>query len=399
MGTKKILLLNADFVQAYSVSKGLKKAGYYVIAAMPNKMAYGYFSHYPDKKLISPEDAESKEYYEFVVEAIKKYSADAIIALDNPSSEFLSHNYEALTGMGVAVASLPWERFIVAHNKEKLMAFCEERGLSVPRTMPLTVDSVDEVAAYVGFPAMIKPNISNGARGIVKVNSLEELKAQVEDSIATYGECTLQQFIDNGDEYYNVMMYRNREGKIMPSCIIEIQRYFPIVGGSSSFCVTVENKELTDMCAKVLDKLDWVGMADFDVLLDKKEGFKIIEINPRVPASVHAAYASGINFPEIIARDILGEKPKEYGYVPGKKLRFLLLDVMWFLKSPKRFRSKESWFKFFGRDLYYQDTSKSDPLIFFAGVLNGISKVLDPNYRKAKLGMQSIDIEKVKRGG
>lgn len=49
-----------------------------------------------------------------------------------------------------------------------------------------------------------------------------------------------------------------------------------------------------------MEILDWVGFADFDVLRTKNGDFKIIEINPRVPASIRAAEISGVNFPALI---------------------------------------------------------------------------------------------------
>jgi biotin carboxylase len=35
------------------------------------------------------------------------------------------------------------------------------------------MDTISVAAEYVGFPAMIKPNMSAGARGIVKVENVE----------------------------------------------------------------------------------------------------------------------------------------------------------------------------------------------------------------------------------
>ena len=118
------------------------------------------------------------------------------------------------------------------------------------------------------------------------------------------------------------MMYRNSKGQILGSVIIKIVRKYPIQAGSSACCISIENPELFEICKSTLDKLNWVGMADFDILqrLDNGE-YKIIEINPRVPASLRSAYVSGVNFPEIIIRDAAGLEPKTYDYTPGKTIR------------------------------------------------------------------------------
>lgn len=381
---KKILLLDADFVQTYSVAKSLHNAGYYVIVAAASRCDYGYLSRYPDMKLQSPSSHDEAEYLEFVVKTIREYVVDVVIPLTNNTAEILSRNYESLSAL-TRLAVMPWHRFIQAHDKGKLMDFCKAHAIAHPRTVKLSLDRLAEDASYIGFPAMLKPNISVGARGIMKVDSYEELHAAAESLGDMCEQYTLQQYIANEQEYYNVMLYRNREGKILAHTSIVIKRFYPIKGGSSSYCETINDEHLYSICKDLLDKLDWVGFADFDVLRDKQEGYKIIEINPRIPASVHAAYISGVNFPEIIVRDLLSLPEKQYNYQAGYALRFLLMDLMWFASSPMRFKANPSWFRFFSRKQYYQDISLSDPMVFVAGVINGLSKLLSSEYRKTKL--------------
>lgn len=383
----KVLLLDADFVQSYSVARSLRESGFYVIIAADTRQCYGFYSRYPNKKLLSPKAANNEKVYKnFLIEAIRKYEINVVIPLTNDVAELISKYYNELVSTGVKLATMPWDIFIKAHNKELLMAFCEKNKIPHPKTCKLEFGNIKESSKYIGFPAMIKPNVSVGARGIVKVNSVGELEQHALKILGNpkYEGATLQEFINNTDEYYNVMMYRDSKGKIIAHTIIEIQRYFPIKAGSSSFCITVDNHPLFDMCKQTLDKLNWVGIADFDVLLDPKEGFKIIEMNPRLPASVHAAYISGINFPEIMVNDLLGLPIKQYVYKTGYKLRFLLMDFMWFIASPNRLHSKESWFKFLGKHLSYQDVSWRDPLLLIAGIVSGMTKILSQGYRSEK---------------
>ena len=228
----------------------------------------------------------------------------------------------------------------------------------------------------VGFPALIKPDYSVGARGITKVNSIEELREKYPSVSQKYGSCTLQEFIENKDYYYNVMLYRDAKGRFLAHTILKIVGMFPIGAGSSACCITVENDGLLQICKDCLDKLKWVGMADFDVLQRLDNGaYKIIEINPRVPASLRAAAISGINFPEIVVNDALGKAIPEYKYNPGKVLRYMGIDIMWLLKSPNRFHAKPEWLKFIGKDIYYQDIYKQDPSTWWTWLAEGLEKI------------------------
>lgn len=67
------------------------------------------------------------------------------------------------------------------------------------------------------------------------------------------------------------------------------------------------------------------------------------------------------------------------------QVRWFGLDVMWFLMSSERFSFKPSWFKFFGKNIYYHDGSFRDPMPMIAGCLAGVIKYLNPSFRKAKL--------------
>lgn len=100
---------------------------------------------------------------------------------------------------------------------------------------------------------------------------------------------------------------------------------------------------------------------------------------------IHGAYVSGVNFPDIIVRDAMGESVEQSDYHPGESLRFMGLDFMWFLFSADRFRFRPSWFRFFGRNVHYQDGSFKDPLPMLMGCVSGILKYLHPVFRKSKL--------------
>jgi predicted ATP-grasp superfamily ATP-dependent carboligase len=302
---------------------------------------------------------------------------DVLIPVSDMTVPFISKNKEQIESKyGVKCAVPDYEQVYQVEDKSRFMSFCESNGVPHPKTKRLTDDMLEETAAYVGFPALIKPDFSVGARGITRVNSLDELKERYPQIYTQYGECTLQELIENEEYYYNVMLYRDKDGSYPAYAISKIVRMYPVHAGSSSCLITVENDELLHICKDCLDKLKWVGMADFDVLqrLDNGE-YKIIEINPRVPASLRAAAISGVNFPEVIACDALGETVQRQDYTPGKTLRYMGIDLMWFMKSPQRFKANPGWFKFFGRSIYYQDIFKGDTSTWWTWLASGLKKL------------------------
>ena len=310
--------------------------------------------------------------------AFSKEHYDVIVPMGDVPVKYLSKHKEAIEhDYHVKCAVVNWDILSVVADKSRFMEFCKENDFPHPHTVAITEDRLDSVAQEIGFPCLIKPDFSVGARGITRVNSLDELESLYPKTSAKYGSCTLQEFIDNPDYYYNVMMYRNSKGNCDNSVVIKIVRMYPVKGGSSSCCISVENPKLVSICQRVLEKLNWIGMADFDVLQRKDTmEYKIIEINPRVPASLRAAYISGVNFPEIIVRDTVGTPPMQYRYMPGKTTRFMGTDLLWFFKSPNRFKASPSWFHFFCQNVFYQDIYLCDPSTWYSWLVAGVIKYL-----------------------
>ena len=195
---------------------------------------------------------------------------DVIIPMYDDSAELLSRNkamFEARFAVRCAVPDFPV--FDKAHDKQKLMEFCRKRGFPHPATARLSEENIEMAAGYVGFPAIIKPNISAGARGIVQVDSIEDIHRKFPVIYRQFGACTLQHFINHSGVYYNVMLYRSARGHLAGQTVLKIMRYFPLKGGTSCYCETIRHDALMRICARVLDELQWVGFADFDIMEEK----------------------------------------------------------------------------------------------------------------------------------
>ena len=382
----KNILLFGGGLQMISVARSLKDVGYHVVAATKHDKVASK-SRYVDKHLDLDNDSDPKVVMPVLKDLVLNEKIDVIIPMEDDQATCLSQckgKLEEETGVKCAV--MDWEVFSVASDKNQLLAFCKEHGIGHPRTAAIT-DNLESVAKEVGFPALIKPNRSMGAKGITLVNNFEELKEKAPLIISEYGESALQEYIASKSYYYNLMLYRNKDGKFGNSVIIKIMRYYPIKGGSSSLSMSVEDEKMTAMCKNLLDKLNWVGFADFDILEKGDQDYKIIEINPRVPASVRCAAISGVNYPEMMVEDLMNSELKTYKYETGKYLRYLGLDIAWFMASPNRWKAKPCWFKFFGKDLHYQEGGLHDLPAMWTSMVEGVTQQLNPSFRKSKSGL------------
>lgn len=374
------ILLYGGGLQVLSIARSLKESGHNVYVANDENVIIKHCRYVDSYVVLQNADVDG------LLNQVHLWGIDVIIPMEDKWAEELSVNRTIIENQTTAKCAVcDINIFRLASDKTSLLNFCKLHNLPHPKTAIIDTN-IDNTIEYVGFPSVVKPSHSEGARGIVLVNSKEELCSIVSSHVQQYGECSLQEYIEN-DHYYNVMLYRCADGTYANHVVTNISRYYPIKGGSSSLCTTIENTKLVDICKQVLDKLGWIGFADFDVLEKQNDDYRIIEINPRVPASVRAAAISGVNFGSIIVSDILTGCIPSYKYEPGKQLRYLGLDVAWFLSSPMRFKANPSWFKFFGKNIYYQEGGVKDWKAMLASIFSGIKKMISPSFRRQKSGM------------
>jgi predicted ATP-grasp superfamily ATP-dependent carboligase len=385
---KKVALIDGQTIQAIPVAASLKRLGYYTILFCDTKKSYGYRTRYADKKIISPSTQnEITNFHKFFVDYIKNEPIDITIPLNDFSARYLSLNSDVLKPF-TSFLIPSYDIFMTGYDKNKLMKICQENKFPHPKSFDLSFNKISEAAANIGFPALIKPNETTGARGFAIVNSEQELKEKLPIIINGFGNCHLQEFIPPGGKQFKVELFI-WNGSVINYTVIYKMRFYPEKGGSSCFNQTVHRDDLVELCSQVLKKISWIGFADFDLIEDPRDKvIKIMEINPRIPACIKASFNSGVNFVENIVNSSIGLPISAYKYKPGSYLRYFGLDLLWFIKSKNRFKTRPSWFKaFLNFNHYFQDGSFTDPLPFIYGTLGGLLKQLDPRFRAAKKGM------------
>lgn len=386
---KKILILDGGAAHAMAIAECLKKSGYSVAVLCDNKNEYGYHTQYADERYLG-KDSHEKNYAEWMLSFLKQHHFDVLIPTSDTSAEFMSFHKEEIQKLaGVLMPGR--EVFKKGYDKNELMTVCKEYGFPHPYTVDLSKVSIDDIEELKSFPypGLLKPNLTSGGRGMTLINTYEDLKRIYPKINALYGECHLQQYIKAGGRQVKVQIMTDKDGNPAFSSVIWKQRYYPVNGGSSCCNVTIDNPAIAKICGEVLKTIGWVGFADFDLIENPDtHELLIMEINPRIPACVRSAFKSGVDYATMIADATLGLPLRDYRYTPGKRLRHLGFDVLWFLKSPDRFKAKPSWFRFFGKDTYYQDWLCGDFKAFFWGTWGNFKKQMNPEFRKAKAGLE-----------
>lgn len=383
---ESVLILDAQAVQTLIFARSLRRSGYRVAVLADGKDNYGYHTSAANERFIGPDSHDKEAYHNFMMTFLAEHHFDAIVPMTDESALYVSM-YKASLKAYTSVLMPDIDVFMKGYDKNLLMSLCARKGYPHPLTMTMT-DCTEQELQDFPYPAIIKPNLTTGGRGMTLVSSYDELKSVYPAIHEQYGECHLQQFVKPGGRQVKVQVMTDAKGIPQYSSVIWKQRFYPVNGGSSCCNVTVDDPKIAEVCCSVLRDISWTGFADFDLIEDPSTGeLLIMEINPRIPASVRSAFESGLDYATMIVDVSLGKPLKEYKYESGKTLRHLGFEMLWFAKSKDRWHANPNWFKFCGRDVYYQDISWKDIVPFICGTLGNIKKQLDPEFRKAKSGI------------
>jgi predicted ATP-grasp superfamily ATP-dependent carboligase len=378
-----IAILDGQSVQALIFAKSLSKLGHNVILFCDNKYSYGYNSRYAIKKIICPSTETNEESFNiFFFDYLDKHTVDVVIPMNDYSAKYLSKNKDLLKNK-INFIIPDYKVFQRGYDKNKLMNLCREINIPHPNTIDL---SKDFNLNSINYPALIKPNETSGARGFKVVYNTSEFKKSIKQIIDEFGDCHLQEYIPPGGKQFKVQLLRV-QSKIIASTVIEKIRFYPISGGSSCFNKTINNIKLEKLCSKVLEKLDWIGFADFDLIEDPRTNeVLIMEINPRVPACIKVSVLSNINFPSLILDSSIGiTEFKPQKYIPNKYLRFISLDILWIFSHKFKLIKIRQFLNHFGsKDHHYQELDMLDLKSFIVGSFGMVSKLFNRDFMNKK---------------
>lgn len=382
----KVLIIGGG-TQGLALIRSLYRNGHKVELFFDSPNNYADDSKLLSKRLSTAAGEATPEYFNQICKVIAEGQIDVVIPLGDDSAAIVSEQLDQLKAI-TNLSAPGFSSFLAGYDKNQLMRLCKEKGYPHPATLDLSLyDNIDceEVRSFA-YPAMLKPNQTTGGRGMRKVDSYEELESCYAGLREQYGDYHLQRFIRPGGRQIKVQLIVDEQGTLLQSSVIEKARWYPVQGGSCCCAISVVNPEAVSMCHSVLKDLKWEGFADFDLIQDPDSGeFLIMEINPRVPACIKGAIAAGMDWGEIIVNASLGLPQKEYSYKTGVVTRHLGLDVLWFLKSKNRWHAKPNWFRFFGKNVHYQDMSGwGDPMPFIKGTAHNIAKLFSPKFKESK---------------
>ncbi|MDX1959950.1 MAG: ATP-grasp domain-containing protein [Leptospiraceae bacterium] len=195
---------------------------------------------------------------------------------------------------------LPSRKELHTRDKTVLVERLKEANINLPKTITVQdVSAVKQASDSLGFPLLVKGIFYEAYLAY----SLEEAIGFFYRLASKWGiPIILQEFI-KGEEYNVVSLALS--GETLGAVVMK--KLFLTDKGKAWAGVTIDHNVARETSKKILEFIHWNGGCELEYILESStDKLYLLEINPRFPAWVYLATASGMNLPDAQIRLMLG---------------------------------------------------------------------------------------------
>lgn len=239
--------------------------------------------------------------------------------------------------VGTKVSMTHGENLNVANNKIRLYEFMQDNGISVvPFKRVTSLDAFECAVTELGYPkkpVCVKLAESSGSRGVRIIDSNKSLydlfvhsKPESFHTTFEYMERTLKEapaFPEllvmkslTGNEYTVDLLADN--GKII---YIAGRNNLRMMMSIAQESILQENHRAFSIAKQVVEGLKLDGVIGMDFLFDENGLTQLMDVNPRIDATVSIFAAGGLNLPYLCVKKMIGEELPNITIKYGTRLK------------------------------------------------------------------------------
>lgn len=282
--------------------------------------------------------ASAPNYADIMLDICKKEKVD--VYFPNVSAEVSAvvarkDEFEAL-GVKLSVSNI--ESVAISNNKLKTYEALEKAGIPVPRYYGVhTVEDFVEGMKYMGYPekpVCIKIVDGSGSRGVRIIDSTKSrydifVKEKPNSFYISYDDM-LSMLQSAPEPLHEMMLVECMHGpEFTVDLLAEKGKALYIVGRNNvdslmsiAQASVLQYDELAyKVSEQVIDLLKMDGNVGFDFMRNDWEEAVLMDINPRITATISIMAAGGVNLPYLRVKQLLGEELPECEPQFGTRIR------------------------------------------------------------------------------
>jgi thioredoxin reductase/predicted ATP-grasp superfamily ATP-dependent carboligase len=342
------LVLDARTRPGLVAVRELGKAGIVAHAVDSDPRAPAFASRWAVTSTVVPDfGIDADAYVDALLRLCAEHRPRSMIPSHDGSIEALRNRRSELERV-VGLALATEEALAVAVDKRQTLAFAAELGMRVPRGAIVHTDEEAAAAvAEVGLPAVIKPLRSwvqapagvaddPGQRLIARIaTALPEALGATRSMLEVGAGAVIQEWLPGDRE---ALSFFYAHGRIWARFAQRADRTSPPLGGNSVMRESIPlPQDIAAQAERLVVELGIEGYSEVEFRRDRNGGAALMEINPRLSASVEMATRAGVSFPRLLHAWAAGEPLEAVeGYRTGLRMRWLGGDLEWLDHALKR---------------------------------------------------------------
>ncbi len=236
----------------------------------------------------------------------------------------------------VALALAPEAALGIAVDKVRTLTAAGELGIRLPRgTLVENAGQAEAALEEIGLPTVIKPVESwvggpdSGQRLVPAVASDQPTAlAEIHRMLGHGVSVLVQEWLPGAREAVSLFM---ADGRVIARFAQRATRTSPPLGGNSVLRESIPlPPDIAADAERLVRAIGLDGYAEVEFRRDARGRGALMEINPRLSASVEVAVRAGVPFPRLLYKWARGETlDQSNGYQIGVRMRWLGGDVSW----------------------------------------------------------------------
>lgn len=282
-------------------------------------------------------------YADVLLDICKKEKVDIFFPQMSAELPVLLENISCFDDAGIKVSITRNDSLYIANNKLRLFEFMRENNIPVSNFAVISsLADFDKAIREIGYPekpVCVKLTESSGARGVRVIDdsksryhifahekpdsfyiSYDDMKKTLEDA-DEFPELMVMEYL-SGDEYDVDLIADN--GRVL---YMAGRRNPVMVMSITQESVLEKNEEAYRIAEQIVEKLGLDGVIGIDYKFAEDGSCRLLEINPRIDATVSIFAAGGLNLPYLQVKHLLGEDLPEVEVRYGTRLKRRYLEM------------------------------------------------------------------------
>ncbi len=324
------LVLDAMQRQSLVTVRSLGHRGLSVAALETSSLVPTFSSRWCQQGFCAPSYEQNVEPYLTYLEQLLDHTGASVLITSSDGTLALIRQYRERLEHRVRIALAKEPALAIAVNKERTLGIAKGLGLNIPRGVKVE---------KIGLPAVVKPVDSwvwgeqKGARLVSQlVTTPAEALHAVEELTRLGGTALFQQFLSGRRE---AISFLYAHGEIYARFAQWAKRTVPPLGGQSVLRQSIAvPPDLGEQAERLVRAIGLEGYAEVEFRRDDTGAPYLMEINPRLSASVEIAVRSGVDFPYLLYQWASGEHiDRVESYRTGNWMRYLEGDILTTLQA------------------------------------------------------------------